>query len=77
MLKNLLVHIPSERLIRPVLDSAVSLAVAHGARLHAVAIGYETTNAGLAINGRGAAVATVFKLRMNAPRLRPTPRWQY
>ena len=62
MLKNLLVHIPSERLIRPVLDSAVSLAVAHGARLHAVAIGYETTNAGLAINGRGAAVATVFQV---------------
>jgi nucleotide-binding universal stress UspA family protein len=61
MLKNLLVHIPSERLIRPVVDGAVSLAVARAAHLDAVSIGYETANVGLAIDG-GAAVAAVFEL---------------
>jgi nucleotide-binding universal stress UspA family protein len=62
MLKNFLVHIPSERLIRPVLDSAVSLAITRSARLNAVSIGYETTNAGVAIDGGGAAVAAVFEV---------------
>ena len=61
MLKNLLVHIPSERLIRPVVDGAVSLAVARAAHLDAVSIGYETANVGLAIEG-GTAVAAVFDL---------------
>ena len=61
MLKNLLVHIPSERLIRPVVDGAVSLAVARAAHLDAVSIGYETANVGLAIDG-GAAVAAVFEI---------------
>ena len=61
MLKNLLVHIPSERLIRPVVDAAVSLAVARAAHLDAISIGYETTNVALAIEG-GAAVAAVFEI---------------
>ena len=39
MLKNILVHIPSERLIRPIADSAISLAVTHAAHLDAVSIG--------------------------------------
>jgi nucleotide-binding universal stress UspA family protein len=62
MLKNLLVHVPSERLIRPVVDGAVSLAVAHAAHLDAVSIGYETTNVGLAFQSGGAAVAAVFEI---------------
>lgn len=62
MLKNLLVHVPSERLIRPVVDGAVSLAVARAAHLDAVSIGYETTNVGLAFEGGGAAVASVFEI---------------
>ena len=61
MLKNLLVHIPSERLIRPVVDGAISLAVARAAHLDAVSVGYETANLGLAIDG-GAAVAAVFEI---------------
>lgn len=61
MLKNILVHIPSERLIRPVVDGAVSLAVARAAHLDAVSVGYETTNVGLAVDG-GAAVAAVFEI---------------
>lgn len=61
MLKNLLVHIPSERLVRPVVDGAISLAVARAAHLDAVSVGYETANLGLAIDG-GAAVAAVFEI---------------
>ena len=61
MLKNLLAHIPSERPIRPVVDGAVSLAMAHAAHLDAVSVGYETANVGLAVDG-GAAVAAVFEL---------------
>jgi nucleotide-binding universal stress UspA family protein len=62
MLKNLLVHVPSERLIRPVVDAAVSLAIARAAHLDAVSIGYETTNVGLAFESGGAAVAAVFEM---------------
>jgi nucleotide-binding universal stress UspA family protein len=61
MLKNLLVHIPSERPIRPVVDAAVSLAVTRAARLDAVSIGYETTNVDLAPDG-GAAIAVVIEI---------------
>jgi nucleotide-binding universal stress UspA family protein len=61
MLKNLLVHIPSERPLRPVVEGAVSLAKAHGAHLDAVSVGYETANVALAIDG-GAAVGAVFEI---------------
>lgn len=61
MLKNLLVHIPSESLIRPVVDGAVSLAMACAAHLDAVSVGYETANVGLPVDG-GAAVAAVFEI---------------
>jgi nucleotide-binding universal stress UspA family protein len=61
MLKNLLVHIPSERLIRPVVDGAVALAVSRAAHLDAISVGYETANVGLAVDG-GAAVAAVFEI---------------
>jgi nucleotide-binding universal stress UspA family protein len=62
MLKNLLVHIPSERLIRPVVDSAVSLAVTRAAHLNAISIGYETKNVGLAFGSGGAAVGAVLEI---------------
>lgn len=61
MLKDLLVHIPSERMPRPVVDAAVSLAIARNARLQAVSIGYETANIGVPLDG-GAAVAAVFEM---------------
>ena len=61
MLKNLLVHIPSERLIRPVVDAAISLAVSRAAHLDAVSVGYDTANIGLAVDG-GAGVAAVFEM---------------
>jgi hypothetical protein len=63
MLKNLLVHIPSERMIRPVVDGAISLAVSRTAHLDAVSIGYETANIGLvAEGGAAAAVAAAFEI---------------
>jgi nucleotide-binding universal stress UspA family protein len=61
MLKNLLVHIPSEGLIRPVVDAAVSLAVARAAHLDALSAGYEVANVGLAVEG-GGAVASVLEI---------------
>jgi nucleotide-binding universal stress UspA family protein len=60
MLKNILVHIPSERSIRPITDSAISLAMRHAAHLDAVSIGFETANPGLAIDA-AAAVATIYE----------------
>jgi nucleotide-binding universal stress UspA family protein len=62
MLKNLLVHIPSERLVRPVVDGAVSLALTRAAHLDAVSVGYETANVSLAVDG-GAAVAAVYEIQ--------------
>jgi nucleotide-binding universal stress UspA family protein len=63
MLKNLLVHIPTERMIRPVVDGAISLAVSRGAHLDAISIGYEAANLGLvAEGGAAAAVAAAFEI---------------
>jgi nucleotide-binding universal stress UspA family protein len=61
MLKNLLVHIPSERPIRPVVDGAISLAVTCAAHLDAASIGFETMNVALVPNG-GAAMAAVIEI---------------
>ena len=61
MLKNLLVHIPSERSIRPIADSAISLAVGRAAHLDAVSIGFETANVGFTLDG-GAALAAAFEM---------------
>jgi nucleotide-binding universal stress UspA family protein len=60
MLKDLLVHIPSERPSRPVVDAAVSLAVTRAAHLDAVSIGFEYTNVDLAPDG-GAALAALLE----------------
>ncbi len=60
MFRNLLVHLPSERPARPVIDVAVALAVARRSHLDAVAIGYESISAaGMIVEGGGAAVAAM------------------
>jgi nucleotide-binding universal stress UspA family protein len=60
MFRNILVHIPSERPVRPAIDVAVALTLAHRAHLDAVAIGYESMSAvGMVIEGGAAAVASV------------------
>ncbi len=59
MLKNLLLHVPSERPAGPVVDLAISLTARLGAHLDAIAIGYESVNAaGLVVEG-GAAIAAI------------------
>ena len=62
MLKNLLVHIPTERGLRPVVDGAISLAASREAHLEAISVGYETTNVGLAVDAGGAALAAIFEI---------------
>ena len=60
MFRNILVHIPSERPVRPVVDVAVALAVARRSHLDAVSVGYESMGAaGLIVDGGGAAVAAM------------------
>ena len=59
MYKSLLVSIPTELALRPVIDGAISLAARYQARLDAVAVGYETANIPLVAEG-GAAVAAIF-----------------
>lgn len=60
MFRNILVHIPSERPVRSVIDVAVELTVGHRAHLDAVAIGYESTGSvGMVAEGGSAAVAAV------------------
>jgi nucleotide-binding universal stress UspA family protein len=59
MFRNILVHIPSERPARPVIDVAVALTIARRSHLDAVAVGYESMGAvGMIVEG-GAAVATM------------------
>ena len=60
MFRNILVHIPSERSVRPVIDVAVALTIARRSHLDAISIGYESMSAaGLIVDGGGAAVAAV------------------
>jgi len=60
MFRNILVHIPSERPVRPVIEVAVALAMVRRSHLDAVAIGYESMGAvGTLVGSGGAAVAAV------------------
>jgi nucleotide-binding universal stress UspA family protein len=64
MIKDVLVHIPTERPMRPVIDASISLAATFGAHLDAVALGYVSTSAAYAAldGGAAAAVAAVFEM---------------
>ena len=60
MFRNILVHIPSERPMRQVIDIAIALTLARQTHLDAVAIGYESMSAvGMVVEGGSAAVAAV------------------
>lgn len=61
MIKDVLVHIPTERQVRPVVDGTVSLAAVHGAHVDAVAIGFVSESTAYVMEG-GAALASVFEL---------------
>ena len=61
MIKDILVHVPTERPPRPVVDASVSLAQAFGAHLDALATGYISTSSAYVVDGSGAAaVVAVF-----------------
>jgi nucleotide-binding universal stress UspA family protein len=60
MFRNILVHIPSERPVRPVIEVAIALTMARRSHLDAVAIGYESTGGvGMLVGSGGAAIAAV------------------
>jgi nucleotide-binding universal stress UspA family protein len=62
MIKDILVHIPTERTMRPAIDASVSLAADFSAHLDALAIGYVSTSAAYVVDGSAAAVvAAVFE----------------
>src|SRR5215471_11664514 len=63
MIKDILVHIPTERPMLPVIDASISLAADFAAHLDAVSIGYVSTNAAAYAfdGGAAAAVAAVFE----------------
>ena len=64
MIKDILVHIPTERPSRPVIDASIALATNFGAHLDALALGYVSTGAAaFAFDGAAApAVAAVFEM---------------
>ena len=51
MYKDVLVHIPTERPTRPVIDGSISLAAGLNAHLDAVAVGYVATSAAYVMEG--------------------------
>lgn len=63
MIKDILVHIPTERSARPVIDASISLAAAFGAHLDALAAAYISSSTAYVMDGSaGAAVAAVFEM---------------
>ena len=63
MIKDILVHVPTERPARPVVDASVSLAAAFEAHLDALAVGYISTSTAFVVDGSAAAaVAGVFEM---------------
>ena len=56
MIKSILVHIPTERPMRPVIDASISLARSFGAELDAVSVGYVSTSAAFVVEGAAAMV---------------------
>lgn len=61
MYKSMLVHISTERSLRPALDGSVSLAMSCGAHLDAVATAYETVGSIPFVAEGGAAVASMME----------------
>ena len=60
MIKDILVHVPTERPARPVIDASISIAAGFGAHLDAMAVGYVAASAALV--DAGAAVGAVFEI---------------
>ena len=72
MIKSALVHIPTERPLKPVVDASVSLASAVGARLDAVATGFVSANSYLIAGSSAAALGAVFEIEQDRATERAT-----
>ena len=67
MIKDILVHLPTERPARPVIDGSISLALTYGAHLDALAVGYIPMRNAFAIDGAAAIAAeTIEEERLDA-----------
>jgi nucleotide-binding universal stress UspA family protein len=63
MIEDILVHVPTEQPMQPVMDASLSLAATFGAQLDAYAAGYISTAAAAVMDGAAAAaVASVFEM---------------
>ena len=62
MTKDILVHIPTERAMKPVIDASISLASFFDARIEAIAAGYVSANTYVIEGSSSAAVAAVFEI---------------
>lgn len=60
-MKDILVHVPTERPLRAVVDGSISLGAAFGAHVEAIAAGYIRASTAYVVEG-GAAVAAVFEM---------------
>lgn len=59
MIKDILVHIPTESPPRPVINASISVALTFGAHLDALAVGYVSARTAFAIDGAAAIAAEV------------------
>jgi len=62
MIKDILVHIPTERTMKPVIDASISLASLFDARIEAIAAGYVSANTYVIEGSSSAAVAALFEI---------------
>jgi len=65
MIKDILVHVPTERPARPVIDASISIAAGFGAHLDAMAVGYVAASA--AFVGAGVATAAAAAIGHSSP----------
>lgn len=61
MIKDILVHIPTEAPPRPVIDASISVALTFGAHLDALAVGYVSARTAFAVDGAAAIAAEVIE----------------
>lgn len=61
MIRDILVHIPTETPPRPVIDASISVALTFGAHLDALAVGYVSARTAFAIDGAAAIAAEVIE----------------
>lgn len=73
MIKDILVHVPTERPVRSVVDGAVSLVAACCAHVDAVAVGYVSESTAYLMDG-GAALASAFEIERERASAAPRPR---